>query len=62
MSNPNTRESLTSLEAISIARDAVLAMLILLSVIIAKGKFDNNIDNNVLFRKNLETSSKYSNN
>jgi len=62
MSNPNTRESLTLLEAIFTARNAALAMLILLSVIIAKGKFDNNIDNNVLFRKNLETSSKYSNN
>ena len=53
MSNPDTRESLTLLEAIFTARNAALAMLILLSVIIAKGKFDNNIDNNVLFRKNL---------
>jgi hypothetical protein len=61
MSNLDTRESLTSLEAIFAAGDAAPAMLILLSLVIAKGKFDNNIDNNVLFKKNLETSSKYSN-
>jgi hypothetical protein len=61
MSNLNTRESLTSLEAISAAGDAAPAMLILLGVVIAKGKFDNNIDDNVLFGKNLETSSGYSN-
>ena len=61
MSNPNTRESLTSLKAIFVTRDAAPAMLILLSIVIAKGEFDNNIDNNVLFRKNLKTSSGYSN-
>jgi len=37
-------------------------MLILLGIIIAKGEFDNNIDNNVLFRKNSKASSGYSNN
>ena len=62
MSNFNTRESFTLLEAISIARDIVPAMLILLGIIIAKGKFDNNINNNILFGRNLETSSRYSNN
>jgi len=61
MSNPNTRESLTSLKAIFAARDAAPAMLILLGIIIAKSKFDNNINDNVLFKKNLETSSKYFN-
>ena len=61
MSNPNTRESLTLLEAISAAGDAAPAMLILLGVVIAKGEFDNDIDDNVLFGRNLETSSGYSN-
>jgi hypothetical protein len=59
--NPNTRESLTLLKAIFAAGDAVPAMLILPGVIIAKGEFDNNINNNVLFRRNLETNSGYSN-
>ena len=62
MSNFNTRESFTLLEAIFVVRDAIPAMLILLGIIIAKGKFDNNINNNILFKKNLKTSSKYSNN
>jgi hypothetical protein len=37
-------------------------MLILLSILVIEGKFDNNINNNILFKKNLKTSSKYSNN
>jgi hypothetical protein len=61
MSNPNTRESLTLLEAIFVARDATPAMLILPSVVIIKGEFDNNIDNNILFGRNLETGNGYSN-
>jgi hypothetical protein len=61
ISNPDTRESLTSLEAISAAGDAAPAMLILPGVVMAKGEFDNDIDNNVLFGKNSETSSGYSN-
>ena len=52
----------TITKAIFAARDTTLSMLILLGVIMSKGKFDNNIDNKVLLKRNLETSSRYSNN
>jgi hypothetical protein len=60
--NPNTKESLTKLKAINIARDVALAMLILLRLILIKHEFNNNIDDKVLFVINIETSIGYTNN
>ena len=62
MSNPNTREFLTLLKAINAIKDIALAMLILPSSLLVKGKFDNDIKNKVLLKKNLETTSGYFNN
>ena len=61
ISDPDTRESLTSLEAINTIRDAAPSILSLPDIILFKGEFDNDIDNNVLFRTNTETGSRYSN-
>ena len=62
MSNPNTKESLTRLEAINVVRDAVLAILILLRLVLIKHEFNNNINNKVLFTTNIKTSIGYINN
>ena len=62
MSNPNTKESLTRLEAINVVRDAVLAILILLRLVLIKHEFNNNINNKVLFTTNIKTSIGYTNN
>ena len=62
MSDPDTRESLTSLEAINAAGDAAPSMLILPGTVLLEGEFDNDIDDNVLFGTNTETGSGYSNN
>jgi hypothetical protein len=62
LSNPNTRESLTRLEAINAVGDAALAMLILLRFVLIKHEFNNDIDDKVLFATNIETSIGYTNN
>jgi hypothetical protein len=62
LSNPNTKESLTRLEAINVVRDAVLAILILLRLVLIKHEFNNNINNKVLFTTNIKTSIGYTNN
>jgi hypothetical protein len=61
MSDPDTRESLTSLEAINAAGDAAPSMLILPGTVLLEGEFNNDIDDNVLFGTNTETGSGYSN-
>jgi hypothetical protein len=62
LSNLDTRESLTRLEAINVAGDTALAMLILPRLVLIEHEFNNNIDNKVLFATNIETSTGYTNN
>ena len=61
MSDPDTRESITSIEAINAAGEAVPSMLILPGVVLLEHEFDNDINDNVLFATNKETGSGYSN-
>ena len=61
MSDPDTRESITSIEAINAAGEAAPSMLILPGVVLLEHEFDNDINDNVLFATNKETGSGYSN-
>jgi hypothetical protein len=61
LSNPNTRESLTRLEAINAAGDAAPAMLILPRFVLIKHEFNNDINDKVLFTTNIKTSIGYTN-
>jgi hypothetical protein len=61
MSDPDTRESITSIEAINAAGEAAPSMLILPGVTLLEREFDNDINDNVLFAINKETGSGYSN-
>jgi hypothetical protein len=61
MSNPDTRESLTGLEAINTAGEAAPAMLILPRFVLIEHEFNNDIDDEVLFATNTETKTGYSN-
>jgi hypothetical protein len=61
MSNPDTRESMTSVEAINATGDAAPAMLILPGLILLEHEFNNDIDDNVLFATNTETSTGFIN-
>jgi hypothetical protein len=61
LSNPNTRESLTRLEAINAAGDAAPAMLILPRFVLIEHEFNNDIDDKVLFTTNIKTSIGYTN-
>jgi hypothetical protein len=61
ISNPDIRESFTSLEAISIKGKKALSMLILLGMELLEYHFNNNIDFEVLFRTNKETGLGYTN-
>jgi hypothetical protein len=59
--DPDTRDSITSIEAINATGEAAPSMLILPGVILLEYEFDNNINDNVLFATNKETGSGYSN-
>ena len=61
MSDPDTRESITSIEAINAAGEAAPSMLILPGVTLLEHEFDNDINDNVLFATNKESGSGYSN-
>jgi hypothetical protein len=61
MSDLDTRESITSIEAINAAGEAAPLMLILLGVVLLEHAFNNDIDDKVLFATNKETGSGYSN-
>jgi hypothetical protein len=61
MSDPDTRESLTSLEAINAAGDSAPALLILPGTVLIENEFDNDINDDVLFGTNIESGSSYSN-
>jgi hypothetical protein len=61
MSDPDTRESLTGLEAINVVGGTVPAMLILPGIILMEHKFNNNIDDTILFATNTETGTGYTN-
>ncbi len=61
MADPNTRESLTSIEAISTARDYTPSMIILPSLTLLEKYFDNDISDDVLFTTNTKTSSGFTN-
>jgi hypothetical protein len=62
LSNLNTRESLTRLKVINIARDTALAILILPRLILIEHEFNNDINDKVLFTTNIKTSIGYTNN
>ena len=61
MSDPDTRESITSIEAINAAGEVAPSMLILPGVTLLEREFDNDINDNVLFATNKESGSGYSN-
>jgi hypothetical protein len=61
ISNPDIRESITSIEAINTTRDTVPVILILPSLILLEYKFNNDIDDNILFITNIETSTRFIN-
>jgi hypothetical protein len=61
MSNPDIRESFTSLEAISAGGKKAPSMLILPGTELLEHHFNNNIDSEVLFGTNKETGLSYIN-
>jgi hypothetical protein len=60
MADPDTQETLTSIEAIN-AADAIPGFLILPVQILLEKYFDNNILNDVVFTTNEETGSSFTN-
>lgn len=52
---------MTLLEAINAARDSAPALFVLLGSVLVENELDNDIDDEVLFGTNMETSSGYSN-
>jgi hypothetical protein len=60
MSDPNIRESITSIKTINAAGEAAPSMLILPGVTLLEREFDNDINDNVLFAINKESRSGYS--
>ena len=58
-SDPDTRESLTGLEAINAAEGTASVMLILPGTVLIEYKFNNDIDDTVLFATNTETGIGY---
>jgi hypothetical protein len=62
ISDPDTRESMTGLEAINTAGNMVLVIFILPGLVLLEYKFNNNINNNVLFITNIETGTGFINN
>ena len=61
MSDPNIRESVTSIEYISAAGGVIPSMLILPGITLSEGNFNNNIGDNIVFANNTESGSSYSN-
>jgi hypothetical protein len=62
MADPDTRESLTTIEAINVMGDYAPAMIILPGFTFLEKYFDNNISDNVIFATNQESGSGYTNN
>ena len=61
ISDPDTRELMTGLEAINTAGDTAPVMLILPGLILLEHEFNNNINDNILFITNIETSTGFIN-
>ena len=61
MLDPNTRESVTSMEYISVVGGVIPSMLILSGITLSEGNFDNDIGDDVVFANNTESGSGYSN-
>ena len=61
MSDPDTRESLTGLEAINAVGGTAPEMFILPGTVLMEHEFNNNIDDTVLFATNTETGTGYTN-
>ena len=61
MADPDTRESLTTIEAINATGDYAPAMIILPGFTLLEKYFDNNISYNVIFATNQESGSGYTN-
>jgi hypothetical protein len=62
ISDPDTRESITGLEAINTTSNTVPVMLILPGLILLEYKFNNNINDDILFVINTETGTGFINN
>ena len=62
ISDPDTRESLTGLEAINAVEGIAPVMLILPGTVLIEHKFNNNINDTVLFTTNTKTDTGYTNN
>ena len=62
ISDPDIRELMTGLEAINTAGNTAPVMLILPGLILLEHEFNNNINDNVLFITNTETSTGFTNN
>jgi hypothetical protein len=61
MADPDTRETLTSIEAINAVGDAIPGFLILPEKVLLQKHFDNTISNDVVFATNEETGSGFTN-
>jgi hypothetical protein len=61
MSDPDTRESITSLEAINAAGDTAPVILILPGLVLLEYEFNNNINDDILFATNTETGTGFTN-
>jgi hypothetical protein len=61
MSDPDTRESITGLEAINATGDTAPVMLILPGLVLLEYEFNNDIDDDVLFATNTETGTGFTN-
>ena len=61
ISDPDTRESLTRLEAINAAGGTASAILILPGTVLMEHEFNTNIDDTVPFATNTETDIGYTN-
>ena len=62
MSDTDMRESLILFKVINTAGNTELSMLIFPDTVLLEGEFDNDINNNILFKTNTKTGSGYSNN
>jgi hypothetical protein len=61
MSDPDIRESITGLEAINAAGDTAPVILIFPGLIFLEYEFNNNINDDILFVMNIETSTGFIN-
>jgi hypothetical protein len=61
ISDPDTRELITGLEAINTTGNTVPVILILSGLILLEYEFNNDINNDILFITNIETGTGFIN-